>query len=150
VNLFIPSRLTWQERGLVLEQKTAYPREGEIELRFTPKSPLPLRLKVRSPRWAEGELQFRLNGKPLQAEPPSNGYLEINRTWQAGDVLRVKIPLKLRTEAMPDDPDRIAFLYGPLVLAGDLGPVPAGRSFPYALDQTDNFHQPVAERFPCC
>ena len=145
VNLFIPSRLTWQEKGLVLEQKTAYPREGEVELRVTPKSPLALRLKVRSPRWAEGGLQFRLNGKPIQTEPQTGGYTEISRTWQAGDVLQVKIPLKVRTEAMPDDSDKLAFLYGPLVLAGDLGPVPAGQSFPYALDQTDNFHQPVAE-----
>jgi hypothetical protein len=29
--------------------------------------------------------------------------------------------MSLYTEAMPDDPSIVAFLYGPLVLAGDLG-----------------------------
>jgi DUF1680 family protein len=31
------------------------------------------------------------------------------------------LPMSLRTEAMPDDPKMQAILYGPLVLAGDLG-----------------------------
>jgi uncharacterized protein len=31
------------------------------------------------------------------------------------------LPMRLHMEAMPDDPQMQAFLYGPLVLAGDLG-----------------------------
>jgi DUF1680 family protein len=31
------------------------------------------------------------------------------------------LPMHLHVEAMPDDPQMQAFLYGPLVLAGDLG-----------------------------
>jgi hypothetical protein len=36
--------------------------------------------------------------------------------------VEVKIPFSLRLEAMPDDKNRVAVMYGPLVLAGDLGP----------------------------
>src|SRR3712207_6199591 len=46
---------------------------------------------------------------------------------------------------MPDDPRKVAFLYGPLVLAGDLGRVPEGRTFPHSADHTENFRRPVAE-----
>ena len=42
-------------------------------------------------------------------------------------------------------PRKVAFLYGPLVLAGDLGPVAESRTFPYAVEQWDNFRAPVAD-----
>lgn len=145
VNLFIPSRLNWKEKGLVLEQQTTYPRGDRVELRFTPQKPLPLGLRVRTPRWANGGLRFRLNGKPLRVPSVPGSYAEIRRTWKKGDVLQVTIPMGVRTEAMPDDPNKVAFLYGPVVLAGDLGRVPEGRTVPYAPDQGDNFRQPVAE-----
>lgn len=145
VNLFIPSRLDWREKGLVLVQQTAYPRGNSVALRFTPKRPLPLGLRIRTPKWADGGLRFRLNGRPLRAEPAPGGYAEVKRTWRAGDVLQVTLPLSVRTEAMPDDPNKVAFLYGPLVLAADLGRVPAGETIPYAPDQAANFHKPVAQ-----
>lgn len=50
--------------------------------------------------------------------------------------------MTVRTEALPDDANKVAFLYGPLVLAGDLGRVPTSRTVPYARDQGDNFHHP--------
>ena len=145
VNLFIPSRLNWKEKGLVLEQKTAYPRGDRVALRFAPKKPVPLSLKVRTPQWAGGGLRFRLNGKPLRVASTPGSYAEIRRTWKTGDVLELVIPMAVRTEAMPDDPNKVAFLYGPVVLAGDLGPVPASGTVPYAVDQADNFHRPVAD-----
>ena len=40
VNLFIPSRLNWQDKGLTVEQKTSYPRSNTTELRFTAKTPI--------------------------------------------------------------------------------------------------------------
>ncbi|MGA7732141.1 MAG: glycoside hydrolase family 127 protein, partial [Chloroflexia bacterium] len=52
VNLFIPSRLNWDEKGLTLTQQTAYPRGNRIELRFAPKRSVTLSLKIRSPKWA--------------------------------------------------------------------------------------------------
>jgi DUF1680 family protein len=145
VNLFIPSRLTWKEKGLVLEQKTDYPRGNIIELRFAMKKPITLSLRVRSPQWAHDGLNFRLNGRLLRIVSSPGSYAEIRRTWKTGDVLRVTIPMTVRTEAMPDDPHKVAFLYGPLVLAGDLGRVPESRTVPYAPEQADNFRQPVAD-----
>jgi DUF1680 family protein len=86
-----------------------------------------------------------LNGKALSVPADENGYAEVRRNWRAGDILQITIPLAVRTEAMPDDPAKVAFLYGPLVLAGDLGQVAVSQTVPYAADQAQNFHQPVAD-----
>ncbi|MDQ2676869.1 MAG: glycoside hydrolase family 127 protein, partial [Actinomycetota bacterium] len=145
VNLFVPSRLEWEEKGLVVEQRTDYPRAERVELRVTPERPTPLALRVRCPAWASGPVRFRLNGRPLRVAAAPGTYAEVRRTWSKGDVLEVTVPLAVRAEAMPDDPTKVAFLYGPLVLAGVLGPVPEGPTFPWAEDQGANFRKPVAE-----
>lgn len=145
VNLFIPSRLEWKEKDLILEQQTAYPKSNEIEFKFAPKKNVPLTLKIRSPRWADGQLKFLLNGKDLQADVSSEGYAEIKRVWKNGDLLKATIPMKVRTEVMPDDENKAAFVYGPVVLAGDLGKVPEATAKIYAKDQGENFRHPTAE-----
>ncbi len=48
-------------------------------------------------------------------------YVTVDRAWADGDTVDVELPMSLRIEAMPDDPDTIALMYGPVVLAGDLG-----------------------------
>ena len=50
------------------------------------------------------------------------GYAIVRRRWQAGDMVSMTLPMDLRIEATTDDPDTIAILRGPLVLAADLGP----------------------------
>jgi hypothetical protein len=66
-------------------------------------------------------MEARLNGKPVALKPDGQGYAMLERTWQDGDTLEIFFHTKLYTEAMPDNPDRIALLYGPVVMAGILG-----------------------------
>jgi uncharacterized protein len=145
VNLFIPSRLKWEAKGLTVEQKTSYPRSDTTELHFTAKKPVPLGLKVRCPQWATGGLKFQLNGKPLAVISTPGSYTEVRRTWKSGDRLQVTIPMTMRTEAMPDDAHKEAFVYGPVVLAGNLGLVPPSDTTPYAGDHTANNRKPGAD-----
>jgi hypothetical protein len=51
----------------------------------------------------------------------ADGPADLNRTWKAGDKIQSELPMHLHIEAMPDDASMQAVLYGPLVLAGDLG-----------------------------
>jgi hypothetical protein len=50
-----------------------------------------------------------------------DGYAVLDRRWQAGDRIRVVLPMQLRAEPTPDDPTMVAFTHGPLVLAADMG-----------------------------
>ena len=45
----------------------------------------------------------------------------MEREWHDGDTVEVRLPMSLRFEAFADDPARGAFVYGPIVLAADLG-----------------------------
>jgi hypothetical protein len=66
-------------------------------------------------------LDVRVNGQPVVVESQPATFATLEREWQDGDVLELGLPMTLRTEAMPDDPSVLAFLYGPVVLAADLG-----------------------------
>ena len=120
VNLFIPSELDWPERGLKVRQENKFPEEQGTTLRIATGKPQPLDLRLRVPAWAAGST-VKINGKPLEAAAEPGSYLTIHRTWKNGDRVEMSLPMRLTVEAMPDDATLQAFLYGPLVLAGDLG-----------------------------
>jgi len=61
------------------------------------------------------------NGKVLDASASPGSYLTLSRVWKAGDKIEMSLAMQLRIEAMPDDPKMQAVMYGPVVLAGDLG-----------------------------
>lgn len=58
---------------------------------------------------------------------PVSAFVDVERTWRTGDVVEVTLPKTLRVEGLPDNPGRASILWGPLVLAGDLGPQPSSR-----------------------
>jgi len=58
------------------------------------------------------------------AQRLQSGYVEITRTWIPGDEITLTLPKSLRLERLKDHPKKAAVLWGPLVLAGDLGAAP--------------------------
>ncbi len=138
INLFIPSELAWKEKGLVLRQETDYPREGSLRLTFAKAPSSPLTLLVRCPAWAAGRVLFDVNGQRADVAGTPGTYAALARRWRDGDTVVATVPMAVRTEAMPGAPGRLAFLYGPAVLAGDLGPVAASATVPYAQDNRAN------------
>ena len=121
VNLFVPARLQWPEKGLVLRLETRFPDEEAIHLEFQCERPVPLRLRVRVPYWATRGIAVKVNGERQEASAPPSSYWTLERTWKTGDRVDVSLPMGLHVHPMPDDPALQAFMYGPLVLAGALG-----------------------------
>jgi DUF1680 family protein len=121
VNLFIPSELTWKDQGLVVRQETRFPEEDATHLTVTAARPTRLTLNVRYPSWAASGMTLTVNGAAQPVSAARGSYVAIDREWKSGDRVDVRLPMTLRTEAMPDNPNMIAVMYGPLVLAGDLG-----------------------------
>jgi uncharacterized protein len=120
VNLFIPSELNWEEKGLRLRQETRFPEQAGTLLTVAAAKPAPLAMRLRIPAWTRGAV-VKINGRAIDVTPTPGSYLTLTRTWKAGDKIEMTLPMHLSVEAMPDDPKTQAFLYGPLVLAGDLG-----------------------------
>jgi uncharacterized protein len=121
VNLFIPSELHWAEKGLRLKQDTKFPEQQSTALTVTADKPVQMALRLRVPAWLKTGPTVKVNGRPLEATAAPGSYLELRRTWKTGDRVEMELPMHLTVEATPDDPKLQAFLYGPLVLAGDFG-----------------------------
>ncbi len=121
VNLFIPSELSWKEKGLTVRQENHFPQQSATRLTFTAQQPVELTLRVRCPSWIAGAMSLSINGKAQKIASRPSSYVPITRVWKSGDVVQIGLPMKLHQEAMPDDARRVAMLYGPLVLAGGLG-----------------------------
>jgi len=77
-------------------------------------------LFIRKPYWAKAYSAF-INGKPIAESINSDGFIVMNRVWNNGDRITLNFEAGIYTESMPDNPNRMAFKYGPLVLAANLG-----------------------------
>lgn len=133
VNQFVPSTVIWEEKGIRLKQDTQFPEAGRGILRISATQPTSFTLKFRFPYWAEQGMRVRVNGEAVRINASRSSYVSLERVWQEGDVIEYDMPMSIRIESMPDNPNRIAFLYGPLVLAGDFGAIDAEPSSERAL-----------------
>ncbi len=120
VNLFLPSTLNWRAKGLTVTQQTRFPETGTTHLTVTCAQPTPLALKIRRPYWTKG-MTVTVNGKPVSSTAHPDGYVRVDRTWHSGDVVEVHLPMTVRMEVLPNTPSKQAAMYGPLLLAGEMG-----------------------------
>jgi DUF1680 family protein len=122
VNLFIASELNWKAKGLKVRQETKYPDAAATRLVFTCEKPVELSLRLRRPFWAAKAFEVRINGQNQSTEEEPGSFLGITRTWKSGDTVELTMPFSLRIEAFKDNPNRFAFMDGPLVLAAEVDP----------------------------
>lgn len=137
VSQYIPSRLTWQKNGgnVILEQTISSqtdnmvaineinpsqknrPNEICINYKIQCDRPLDFAIKFRVPWWMEGKAKVEINGQAEAVESKSSSLITINRSWQE-DEITIKLPKRLSTVSLPDSPQMVAFMDGPVVLAG--------------------------------
>jgi hypothetical protein len=153
VNQFIASTLEWKEEGLRIDQVTQFPHEQGTTLKLTTSRPIARTIHVRIPGWTTDAAEVKVNGKTLEAVADPGSYLAIRRVWQDGDTISISLPMELRQEALPGDDSVTAVLYGPLVLAADMGPGPtdgpskvihSGATVPEHLPSPDPLPKTVA------
>jgi hypothetical protein len=120
VNLFVPSELDWKERGVRLTLDTRFPEEDRLRLTVNTAKPARFAVRLRVPYWTDA-VTAELNGRALATGAIESGYLRVARRWRDGDVLAVRLPMRLHAAPMPDDASVQAVMYGPLVLGAPLG-----------------------------
>ncbi len=144
VNLFIASELNWREKGVVVKQETQFPESEATKLTITCKQPTRFTLKVRWPAWA-ASFVVSVNGSPLNVAGQSGeSYVPIEREWRDGDRVELRLPMKLHTEPLPHTPDTLAVLYGPIVLAAELGTEGFDQFNLYQTDHNQNLYRNAA------
>ena len=121
VNLFIPSTLRWEEKGIQITQENHIPDTENTALTVT--GDAEFSLKLRYPAWVKaGALSLRLNGKTVAVQAKPGSYITIDRDWKNGDRVEVGLPMHPQAEQLPDQSDYYALTYGPVVLAAKTQP----------------------------
>src|SRR5665213_1347925 len=121
VNLFIASQLNWTEKNVIVRQETQFPENDTTTLKITTKSPQKFALKIRHPEGAADGVKVSINGRSQKIQSTPGSYFAIDREWRDGDTVKIQLPMKLHTEFLPNTTNEVALLYGPVVLAGELG-----------------------------
>ncbi|MBN2139086.1 MAG: glycoside hydrolase family 127 protein [Sedimentisphaerales bacterium] len=143
VNLFIASVLNFHQKKLTLTQQTRYPLNGAVQFNVDCAKPVKLVFKIRRPKWATEEPRLKINKEPYLTTAAPGNYITVDRLWRKGDQIDLFLPMKLRTECMPDDPRKGAFFYGPTLLAGQLGKEGIEDIDPYARQRAKYDHTPT-------
>ena len=125
VNQFIASTLDWKEESFGIDQVTKFPEEQGTTLKIKASRPGVRTIHVRIPGWTTKDAEIKINGRSLEAVADPGSYIAIRRVWKDGDSISVSLPMTLRQEPLLGDESVTAALYGPLVLAADLGAGPA-------------------------
>ncbi|MDR3262306.1 MAG: glycoside hydrolase family 127 protein, partial [Tannerella sp.] len=122
VNLFVASELTWKEKNITLTQNTRFPDEENSKLTVKVSAPTKFKLLVRHPAWvAASDMQVVCNGVNYVAGSSPSSYIAIDRTWKNGDVVEISVPMKVSIEEMPNTPNYISILRGPILLGAKTG-----------------------------
>ena len=132
------TRIKISDTEVGIQQKTAYPNEGNIEIILNPAKPTSFRLLLRIPTWTgkqfvPGELYqyadskaeswtLSINGKSVKAGT-ENGFAVIDRRWEKGDRVTLDLPMSIRVnkcnEKVEDNHGRLALTRGPFVLCAE-------------------------------
>ncbi len=121
LNLFISSDLNWKDKKIKIKQETKFPFEEQTKLTVT-EGAARFSLLVRYPSWvADKALQVLVNGKAVSYAVHPSSYVAINRNWKKGDVIQVMLPMHTTIEQLPNVPNYIAFMYGPVLLGAKTG-----------------------------
>jgi len=124
VNVYAPSTAQWESAGVKLAMDTTFPEGDAATLKLDVRAPKALTIALRRPSWAGAGFAVRVNGKSV-AQQVRSGYVELTRTWQSGDEISLELPKVLKLDRLSEPGSRKAVvMWGPLVLAGDLGAAP--------------------------
>ncbi|MCR5157518.1 MAG: glycoside hydrolase family 127 protein [Prevotella sp.] len=136
VNLYAASELNWRDKGIVLRQETVFPY-GETSRITVTQAPSgkagTFTLQVRYPGWVKrGQFQVKVNGKLVGTNHgvgeeligPVTGpssYVPVTRQWKKGDVVEIAFPMYNYVKYLPNEPQYIALMHGPILLGMKTG-----------------------------
>lgn len=128
LNLFLPGRARvplLSGRTVKLSTETVYPAAGTIKVTVDPEQAEAIPIHVRIPPWS-AESSLKINGEDGPECDPGS-YAVIERTWESGDTIELKLDMRGRVTRLARNPDaseepppRVAIERGPLVLARDM------------------------------
>ena len=148
VNLFIPSELTWKEKGIHIKEETRFPENGNILLTLSAEKPVVMPLYIRYPEWATSRVVLKVNGKEMRVKEKSGSYIIIDRKWSNQDKVEISFLMSLHFVQANDNPNIAAIAYGPIILAGEMGSEDMIKPAPFSNPKLYNDYYTYNYRVP--
>ncbi|MHC4335477.1 MAG: glycoside hydrolase family 127 protein, partial [Planctomycetota bacterium] len=104
VNLYIGStaNIALQDNRVTVTQQTEYPWRNTVRITVSPESESSFSLNLRIPRWCQ-RARVKSNGVELKRPRVLKGYVCIDRSWKAGNVIELDFAMPVeRIEAHPN------------------------------------------------
>ncbi|MFD5825899.1 beta-L-arabinofuranosidase domain-containing protein [Lentzea sp. NPDC060358] len=120
VNLYAPSVLTWSARGITVTQSTTYPASDTTTFTVTGTAAGSWTMRFRIPAWTTGAT-VSVNGTAQDVTATPGSYASLTRSWTSGDVVALRLPMRVVAQPANDNSGVVALTYGPAVLAGNYG-----------------------------
>jgi DUF1680 family protein len=136
---YIPSEMSAEWRGVKVQVRQEFdPRNGHVgavpegspwpgavgrpsswAVRMTVScaAPVEFRLLLRLPAWLSDRARIWINGQEQRVLGEHGAYEGITRLWHE-DTVHIELPKAVTLAPIPDEPETVAFLDGPVVLAG--------------------------------
>tara|TARA_R110002050_G_scaffold273113_1_gene417104 strand:- start:124233 stop:126170 length:1938 start_codon:yes stop_codon:yes gene_type:complete len=138
VNLFMPSELQWKEKGLTIKQETKFPYEESTVLTISTDKNVKTAIYVRYPSWATSGATVKVNGKKIRIKSKPGSYINIDRIWKNDDKVEITYPMELHWSASKENSNVAAVMYGPIVMAAELGKEGMEAPAPYSNPELHN------------
>ena len=146
VNQYVASKVTWEEKNLVLTQKSDVTKSEEISFVLNAlhdKEISDVAIALRIPDWMRGEATIYVNGAEKMTAAGNSEYVLLERNWEDGDVIMAKYPMSVESVGLLDQDAVFAFRYGPTVLAAKLGKEKMGEATWAGIDLTAPLYKVV-------
>lgn len=108
INMFIPSTVTTDD-GWKIKIETEFPYGQKAKVTVLESGKNPRSLKIRIPSWMES------------SKKENDGYWTASKNISKNDTFNLDLPMKLNVRRTRDRTGNFSILYGPIVLAADLG-----------------------------
>ncbi|MGN7356555.1 glycoside hydrolase family 127 protein [Paenibacillus sp. SAF-054] len=130
------TKVSFHGREMEIKQTHDYPWDGKIELCIAAAESVRFNLALRIPGWCK-HARLWINGEEVAAEPMTDGYVHISRSWSGNDTVTLELPMpveRLRSHPLVSmNQGQIALQRGPVV---------------YCVEETDNGSNLAALRIP--
>lgn len=119
VNMYFSSLLNWEEKGVRITQNPDIPNTDRVFFTINTEAEAEFTLCLRIPHWSK-RTNIKINGEACSFSE-ENGYLQVRRTWRDQDIVEISFEIAVIPVSLPDNPNVVAFTYGPVVLSAGLG-----------------------------
>jgi hypothetical protein len=122
VNLFVASELDWKDKGVKVIQNTHFPMEETSILTVKTSETSRFKMLIRCPWWVRpGQMKVLCKGENYAAGAAPSSYIVIDRQWKDGDVIEISMPMSISIEELPNEPQFISIMRGPIVMGARMG-----------------------------